>query len=55
MSVNTLAWPWIFNIYKQQDDYGAWISLANHYNGPGERQNRIAQANEKIKRIQYNN
>ena len=47
------AWPWISGMDRTQNSRGAWISLVQHYDGPGEKERRIALATEQIKSLHY--
>ena len=38
---------------RTQNGRGAWISLVQHYDGPGEKERRIALATEQIKSLHY--
>lgn len=51
--LDTDGWTWIQSYDSTENGRGAWNSLVAHYDGPGEREKRVAQANQQIAKIHY--
>ena len=52
-TIDTDAWEWIKNYDRNQDGRLAFLTLRQHYDGPGEVDKRIALARQQVKDLHY--
>ena len=53
--LDTEGWVWIQQFDATENGRSAWLSLLAHYDGPGEREKRIATAKGTLKTLYYRN
>ena len=53
--LDTEGWVWIQQFDATENGRSAWLSLLAHYDGPGEREKRIATAKGTLKNLYYQN
>jgi len=51
--LETEGWAWIQKYDRLQDGRTAWLKLCDHYDGPGEVEKRIAEANKTLASTTY--
>jgi len=51
--IDTDGWAWIQQFEKTSDGRAAWLKLCDHYDGPGETERRIAEANKTLANATY--